>query len=214
MVAAVAEARLVTLTGTGGIGKTRVAIQAMAELAGRFPGGVAYADLAPVSDPGLVAVTLLRALGMTPASAATAEDQLVAVLRPRRVLLVIDNIEHLIEEGPLLARLLAGPRSCICWSPAVFRWACMGSTRCGCRRSGCATQAASAADSEAVQLFLQRAEAASPGFRPSDDAAGGGRRGLRGRGRPAAGDRAGGSLGAAVSAAGAAAYYCRRDCPC
>ena len=99
--------RLVTLTGTGGTGKTRVALQAAAELAGRFPDGTAFADLAPVSDPDLVAVTLLRALGLTPQSAATAEDQLAAALRPARLLLVADNMEHLIEQAPLLGRLLA-----------------------------------------------------------------------------------------------------------
>ena len=105
--AAVAGGRLVTLTGTGGTGKTRVALHAARELAGRFADGVAFADLAPVGDPGLLAVSLARAVGLTPQSAATAEGQLAAALRPARVLLVADNMEHLIEQTPLLGRLLA-----------------------------------------------------------------------------------------------------------
>jgi predicted ATPase len=169
VVTAIAEGRLVTLTGTGGIGKTRVAIQAMAELAGRFPGGVAYADLAPVSDPGLVAVTLLRALGMAPASAATAEDQLVAALRPRRVLLVIDNIEHLIEEGPLLARLLAAAPELHLLVTSRISLGLYGEYQVRVPPLGLSDPGGHAPDSEAVQLFLQRAEAASPGFEASDD---------------------------------------------
>jgi hypothetical protein len=63
---AVPGCRLVTLTGTGGTGKTRVALQAAAELADRFPDGTAFADLAPVSDPELVAVTLEQQLRVPP----------------------------------------------------------------------------------------------------------------------------------------------------
>ena len=170
VVTAVAEGRLVTLTGTGGIGKTRVAIQAMAELDGRFPGGVAYADLAPVSDPGLIAVTLLRALGMAPASAATAEDQLVAVLRPRRVLLVIDNMEHLIEDGPLLARLLTAAPELHLLVTSRISLGLYGEYQVRVPPLGLSGPGGDTAGSDAVQLFLQRADAASPGFEASDDA--------------------------------------------
>ena len=62
VIAAVAGGRLVTLTGPGGTGKTRVALQAARELAGRFPDGTAFADLAPVGDPGLLPVSLARAV--------------------------------------------------------------------------------------------------------------------------------------------------------
>jgi predicted ATPase len=170
VVAAVAESRLVTLTGAGGIGKTRVAAQAAAELAGRFPGGVAYADLAPVGDPGLVGVTLLRALGVTPAAAATAEDQLGAVLRPRRVLLVIDNMEHLVEEGPLLARLLTGAPELHLLVTSRISLGLYGEHQVRVPPLGLPGTVASAADSEAVQLFLQQAEAASSEFKPGEDA--------------------------------------------
>jgi len=166
VVTAVAESRLVTLTGTGGIGKTRVAIQAAAEMAGRFPGGVAYADLASVGDLGLVAVTLLRALGVTPASAATAENQLAAALRPRRVLLVIDNMEHLIEEGPLLA---AAPELHLLVTSRISL-GLYGEHQVRVPPLGLRGPDGNAADSEAVQLFIQRADAANPRFEPSEDA--------------------------------------------
>jgi predicted ATPase len=150
VVTAVAASRLVTLTGTGGIGKTRVAIQAAAEMAGRFPGGVAYADLASVGDLGLVAVTLLRALGVTPASAATAENQLAAALRPRRVLLVIDNMEHLIEEGPLLA---AAPELHLLVTSRISL-GLYGEHQVRVPPLGLRGPDGNAADSEAVQLFI------------------------------------------------------------
>jgi predicted ATPase len=157
VVTAVAESRLVTLTGTGGIGKTRVAIQAAAEMAGRFPGGVAYADLASVGDLGLVAVTLLRALGVTPASAATAENQLAAALRPRRVLLVIDNMEHLIEEAPLLARLLAAAPELHLLVTSRISLGLYGEHQLRVPPLGLSGPGGDTAGSDAVQLFLQRA---------------------------------------------------------
>jgi predicted ATPase len=167
--AAVAEYRLVTLTGTGGTGKTRVAVQAARELAGRFAGGVAFADLAPVGDPGLLAVSLARAVGLTPQSAATAEGQLAAALGPAQVLLVADNMEHLIEQAPLLGRLLA----------AVPGLHLLVTSRVGLGLYGeyqlrvpplRLPEGGPAADSEAVQLFVQRAGAVVPGFDPRGEA--------------------------------------------
>lgn len=104
--AALADCRLVTLTGPGGIGKTRVALAAAAGLASRFSDGVAFADLAPVDMPSLLAVTLARAVGLQPQSVA-AEGQLAAALSSAELLLVADNMEHLTSEAPLLGRLLA-----------------------------------------------------------------------------------------------------------
>ena len=169
VVAAVATSRLVTLTGTGGIGKTRVAIQATAELADQFPGGVAFADLASVSDPGLVAVTLLRALGLASVSAAAAAEQLAAALRPRRVLLVIDNMEHLIEEAPLLARLLAAAPELHLLVTSRISLGLYGEHQLRVPPLGLSGPGGDTAGSDAVQLFLQRADAASPGSEMSDD---------------------------------------------
>ena len=74
--AAVAISRLVTLTGTGGTGKTRLALHVARDIAGDFDDGVAFIDLAPVRDPALLATTIARALGLAPASAKAAEAHL------------------------------------------------------------------------------------------------------------------------------------------
>jgi predicted ATPase/transcriptional regulator with XRE-family HTH domain len=130
--------RLVTLTGPGGIGKTRLALQVAAELAltpspspiamgegsealspprlpqrergsggeGLFPDGVFFVDLAPISDPELVVTTIAQTLGVTATSEQPA-DQLKAALRYKRLLLLLDNFEQVLEAAPLVAELLA-----------------------------------------------------------------------------------------------------------
>lgn len=111
---ALAEHRLVTLTGIGGAGKTRLALHVGALELGRFPDGVFFVDLAPLADPELVPQTLAAACGLTPGDSAlgTARsftDRLVAALAPRRCLLLVDNCEHLLDaSAELLDRLLAG----------------------------------------------------------------------------------------------------------
>ncbi len=105
--AAVGVSRLVTLTGVGGTGKTRLALQVARDLAGDFGDGVVFIDLAPVRDPALLATTVARAVGLTPASAEAAEAHLAAALQGRELLLVADNLEHLLDETQLLARILA-----------------------------------------------------------------------------------------------------------
>ena len=164
--AAVPGCRLVTLTGTGGTGKTRVALQAAAELASYFPDGTAFADLAPVSDPDLVAVTLLRTLGLASQSAATAEDQLAAALRPARVLLIADNMEHLLEQAPLLGRLLTAAPGLHLLVTSRVGLGLYGERQLRVPPLRLPDQAGRAASSEAVQLFVQRAQAIVPGFDP------------------------------------------------
>jgi len=179
--AALAASRLVTLTGTGGTGKTRLAVEVAREVAGRFADGVAFADLAPVGDPALLAVAVARALGLAPASAASAEAILSGALAGRQLLLVADNLEQLLEETPLLARLLAA-------APGVRM---LATSRIPLRLYGEYTvrvpalplprpdgTAITVRDSPAVQLFLARARAVRPdldaqGLDPGDLAAAG-----------------------------------------
>jgi non-specific serine/threonine protein kinase len=99
-------ARLVTLTGPGGVGKTRLALEVAATLDTGFD-AVAFVPLAPVGDPGLVAATIARAVGLEVGDEAAA-GELSAYLRPRRMLLLLDNLEHLAAAGPLLTELLGG----------------------------------------------------------------------------------------------------------
>lgn len=103
-----ASARLVTLTGAGGSGKTRLAIEAAAALRERFPGGVWMVELAALTDPHLVADTVARALEIRQDSGVLVLQALVDHLRSRRLLIVLDNCEHLILACAQLVELLLG----------------------------------------------------------------------------------------------------------
>lgn len=102
-----AGTRLLTLTGTGGVGKTRLATAAARAASPDFPGGVHLVPLATVGDPGLVLPTVARALGLARHDTATALGEVADHLAGRRALLVLDNLEHLLEAGPDVARLVA-----------------------------------------------------------------------------------------------------------
>jgi predicted ATPase/class 3 adenylate cyclase/tetratricopeptide (TPR) repeat protein len=103
-----AENRLVTLTGAGGVGKTRLAVQVAAQMAGEFDDGVWYVDLAPITDPDLVPVTVARALGLPDQPGHSTMDTLLRFVRSRRMLVVVDNCEHLLDaSAALIIDLLA-----------------------------------------------------------------------------------------------------------
>jgi predicted ATPase len=99
------DARLITLTGSGGIGKSRLAIEAAAQVRDRFPGGVVFVDLAPVTDPALVLGAIAESLGVRNGMGRI-EDLLRTALRDRRVLLLVDNFEQVIDGAPVLRSLL------------------------------------------------------------------------------------------------------------
>ncbi|CAL9654957.1 hypothetical protein SUDANB108_06771 [Streptomyces sp. enrichment culture] len=100
-------ARLVTLTGVGGVGKTRLALRVAADIAPAFADGVRLADLAPLSDPDLLDRAVSEALGLRDQSARPAADAIAGHLRDRRLLLVLDNCEHLVEHVAALVVRLA-----------------------------------------------------------------------------------------------------------
>jgi predicted ATPase/DNA-binding SARP family transcriptional activator len=97
------DVRLVTLTGTGGTGKTRLAVQAAAGLLDTFADGVVFVGLAPLQDPDLVLTTAAQALGVGAASRETLADDLARSLRNRELLLLLDNFEHLLAGAPSIA---------------------------------------------------------------------------------------------------------------
>jgi predicted ATPase/DNA-binding CsgD family transcriptional regulator/class 3 adenylate cyclase len=105
-----AQERLVTLTGPGGAGKTRLAVQAAAELADRWPDGVWWVDLAPVTDPALVAEVTASTIGVMVEPIGGSLRALTLQLRDRRLLVCLDNCEHLLEASAELAEALL--RSC------------------------------------------------------------------------------------------------------
>ncbi len=91
------ENRLVTLTGAGGVGKTRLAVRVAAQLADEFPGGAWFVDLAPVANPLLVPVVLARTLGLADQPGRSTIETLSKFVRDRTLLLVLDNCEHLLD---------------------------------------------------------------------------------------------------------------------
>ncbi|CAA9576383.1 MAG: Transcriptional regulator, AfsR family, partial [uncultured Thermomicrobiales bacterium] len=161
------EARLLTLAGPGGVGKTHLALAAAAELLDAFPDGAWFVDLAPLADPALVPTAVATALGLREAGGRPPADAAANHLRDKAALLVLDNWEHLLGAAPFVADLLA----------ACPRLAVLATSRAPLRLRGerehpvgplaladPAADAAALAGSEAVALFVERARAVKPGF--------------------------------------------------
>ena len=102
----VQENRLVVLTGPGGSGKTRLALKLGEVLKASFSDGVWLVELANIQDPALVSKTIAKDLGITEGSGSTIEDALKRVLIKKRLLLILDNLEHLLPSAPLIGELL------------------------------------------------------------------------------------------------------------
>ena len=106
------DVRLLTLIGPGGVGKTRLAIAAAEQVAERFPEGVWFVDLAPLADPALVVPTIARVVGVREQPAQNPLEALTTFLGERSVLLVVDNLEHLLPAAADLdAMLRESPKS-------------------------------------------------------------------------------------------------------
>jgi predicted ATPase/class 3 adenylate cyclase len=153
--------RLVTLTGSGGCGKTRLAVQAAAGLADRWPDGVWWIDLGPVTDPSLVAALAASTMRVLVESAGGPLRALQSQLRDRRLLVCLDNCEHLLDASAELAGVLL--RSC----PQVSVFATSreplgvpGET---------IWRVPSLVEDEALRLFGERAARVVPGFTVDDD---------------------------------------------
>jgi class 3 adenylate cyclase len=156
--------RIVTLTGAGGIGKTRLAIQVAAKMAGEFGGGAWYVDLAPITDPDLVVVAVIRALGLPDQQGSSAMDTLTRFIAERRMLVVLDNCEHLLDACAALVVGLQG--GC----PAVTLVATSREPIGVAGEVSWRVPSLSLAD-EAVELFADRARAVRPDFCLTDDTA-------------------------------------------
>jgi predicted ATPase/DNA-binding CsgD family transcriptional regulator len=154
--------RLVTLTGAGGAGKTRLAVEIAARIAPEFRDGVWYVDLAPVTHPGVVAVAVARALGLPDQPGRSTMDTLLRFVRDRQMLVVLDNCEHLLDASAELVVALLG--------------AAPGLTVLATSREpiGVAGEVSWRVPSlslahEAIELFIDRARRARPDFRMTDD---------------------------------------------
>jgi predicted ATPase/DNA-binding CsgD family transcriptional regulator len=98
---------LLTFTGPGGVGKTRLALQLATQLQGHFPHGVFFVNLAPIREPDLVVSTIVQALGMQENPGQSLLESLKSYLRDRELLLVLDNFEHILKAASTVAELLA-----------------------------------------------------------------------------------------------------------
>jgi len=162
--------RLLTLTGSGGAGKTRLAVRAAAEVARGFPGGAWLVSLAPVQDPMLVPQAVFAALGVQDLSAGLSLSALSGYLAGQRLLLVLDNCEHLLDGCAVLARtlltscpdlhLLATSRQALGVAGEVR----MVVPPMSLPEAGSETSIEHLLSSDAVGLLSERAAAVVPGF--------------------------------------------------
>jgi predicted ATPase/class 3 adenylate cyclase len=165
--------RMVTLTGPGGTGKTRLALQVAADVVDEFPDGVYGVLLAPISDPDLVPLELARVLGVEESSSLSLTDALQAELKNRRALILFDNFEHVGAGAELLAVLLGACHrlKVLVTSREPLRIAAERQypvPPLGLPASSGVKTAAEAAESEAVMLFVERARAIRPDFELTD----------------------------------------------
>jgi predicted ATPase/class 3 adenylate cyclase len=169
-----ADVRLLTLTGPGGTGKTRLSLQVAAESLDDYPDGVFFVALAPIAEPRLVASAVAGALGVVEAGGQELTATLKEYLRDKRLLLVLDNFEHLLSAAPLVTELLAA-------CPQIKT---LVSSRARLRLNGeqeylvpplalpepqAVASIARLSQYEAVALFIARARAVSPGFQVTNE---------------------------------------------
>ncbi|WP_432522077.1 AfsR/SARP family transcriptional regulator [Kineococcus sp. SYSU DK006] len=158
--------RLVTLTGTGGVGKTRLAVAAALAAADRFPDGTVFVPLAVLDDAAAVLPAVVRALGLPAAEGPHALAAVVAQLGAGRALLVLDNCEHLLDAAVDIAALV---RRCpqvvvLATSRAPLRVSGEVEHRVAPLRVPAGTGVEDVLGAPAVQLFAERARAVAPGF--------------------------------------------------
>lgn len=166
--------RLVTLTGPGGTGKTRLSVECARTMLDRFPGGVWFVALDAVRDPHLVMPTIAQTLGTPEQPGRSVAAILADRLAEDVVLLVLDNLEQVVDAGPDIAALLRGTRSV----------SVLGSSREPISIEGeriypvpplavppesAQARAADLIDSGSIELFVERARAARPAFELTDE---------------------------------------------
>ena len=164
------SSRLVTLTGPGGSGKTRLALQVGAEVLKRFPAGVWLVELAPVADPSLVPDAIASALGMRDVRNQDTMTSLAGFLLEKQLLLILDNFEHLLEGATLLTQLLefAPELRILVTSRAILRVRGEQDFPVPPLSSpvpGDENDLEALTQYESVQLFIDRARFAKPDFR-------------------------------------------------
>ena len=160
--------RLVTITGAGGVGKTRLALAVAANAAASFADGLRFVPLAAVQNPNAVAAEIAAALGAQDADQSAMHEQLADLLGERSLLLVLDNFEHVLPAAPLLADLLSTCPGVTLLVTSRRPLQISGEYRFPVQGldfpDAAVRDLAAIARSGAVQLFLARARMVEPGF--------------------------------------------------
>jgi predicted ATPase/serine/threonine protein kinase len=166
--------RLLTLTGPPGTGKTRLALRVASEVLDQYPDGVFFVDLAPIRDPELVDTTIAQVLGISDSGSQALPDTLKNYLRHKRLLLLLDNFEQIVDAAPLVGELLS-------YSPGLKT---LVTSREALRIYGeqeypvpplplpdldRSDPLHSLSEYEAVELFTRRARAVKPNFSLTED---------------------------------------------
>ena len=165
---------LLTLTGPGGVGKTRLALSVAATMEDEFQDGSAFVPLASLSDPNLVISAVAHALGVREIGEEPLIDRLQAILRDKHLLLVLDNFEQVVEAAPLVAGLLVSCPALKVLVTSRMRLRVSGEREMpvpplGLPEPGDETAISRLAEASAVRLFVARAEAVRPGFSLSSE---------------------------------------------
>jgi predicted ATPase/class 3 adenylate cyclase len=161
--------RLLTLTGPGGTGKTRLALQVAGELVDHYPDGVWFVPLAPIARAGRVVSAIAEVLGVRELPGEPIAESLRSFLRTRRLLLVLDNFEHVVDAAPLVADLLADDPGLQVLVTSRTPLRLSGEQELPVEPLGLPSRQTGlrpeeALVSEAVRLFVDRAQAVRPGF--------------------------------------------------
>jgi predicted ATPase/DNA-binding CsgD family transcriptional regulator len=163
------EIRLLTLTGPGGVGKTRLALDVATTLTDDFAGDVVFVPLAPVGSATLVSLVIARALGIQDSGSRPLREQLHEALRRRRLLLVLDNFEHVAAAAPVVAAMLANCPQVTILATSRERLRVSGEHEFPLAplplpRLEHQPRVAELEQWAAVTLFIERASAQAPGF--------------------------------------------------
>ena len=168
------DVRLVTITGPGGIGKSRLAIEAANRVRSAFPGGVVFVDLAPVTNPALVPRAIAEALGIRDNGEGALDEKLRTAVRERRMLLLLDNVEQVVEAAPAIRSLLTdAPRLAILATSRILLRLTgehgieLGPLPLPDMRHGASV--VGALGSPAIDLFVERVRSVKPDFELTDE---------------------------------------------
>ncbi len=164
--------RLLTLTGPGGVGKTRLAVAVAASIEGEFTAGAGFVDLSPVRDPNLVPHQIAGSFGLRRTGTGVMLDRVLGAVGDRQLLLVLDNFEQVVVAAPWLRSLIAGCPALKLLVTSRIRLRISGEQEYPVAPLSVQTESDSEGQmaSGAVRLFVERARAIRPGFKLTGEA--------------------------------------------